>query len=398
LKQSLSVSPVMGSVKYRDGLDLREVLNRSLRVFFKDALRVAMTDPVQGIHFLKTIRWQQAAARTRSKWEKQGIHVPPILIFSITNRCNLRCRGCYNWALRPAHPPEMESARLKSVVGEAKDLGISFVLIAGGEPLLRPEILDITESYPEGLFLVFTNGMLITDAVADRVAKQRNFVPVLSLEGREEETDGRRGGGVHRSLMTTIDRLRARNIFWSVSLTVTRTNFATLTDETFIKGLFDEGCRLFFFVEYTPVSEDTKEWILTEEQRKQLLQRRDSFRAEYRALFVAVPGDEEEIGGCLSAGLGFVHVNAAGDVEPCPFAPYSDVNLKDASLKDALQSPFLKEIRENHGRLRETEGGCALWVEREWAKSLLQGAKSPDSSAPVGGPQFSREQIGEEER
>jgi MoaA/NifB/PqqE/SkfB family radical SAM enzyme len=101
-------------------------------------------------------------------------------------------------------------------------------------------------------------------------------------------------------------------------------------------------------------------------------------RSRCSALFIAIPGDEDEIGGCLSAGLGFVHVNAAGDVEPCPFAPYSDTNVTDMSLKEALQSPFLKRIRDNHGRLRETEGGCALWVERDWARSLLQTSVTAD--------------------
>ena len=45
------------------------------------------------------------------------------------------------------------------------------------------------------------------------------------------------------------------------------------------------------------------------------------FHNKYRALFVNVPGDEKDFGGCLSAGRGFVHVSAEGDLEPCPFAP-----------------------------------------------------------------------------
>ncbi len=374
-------SPLMGTVKYRDGLDFGKVLNRSLTVFFKDALRVAVSNPAQGVHFMRTLNWQRSAARVRSKWERQGIHVPPILIFSITNRCNLHCRGCYNWSLRPSQPAEMDTEKLRSVVGEAKQLGMSFIMIAGGEPLVRPEILDIIGEFPQITFLVFTNGLLIDDAMAARIAKQRNFVPVLSLEGREADTDARRGEGVHRNLMETVKRIKDRDIFWSVSMTVTSENFGTLTDERFIEGLVKEGCRLFFFVEYTPVSKDTEKWLLTDAQRKKILEVRDSLRSRFPALFIAIPGDEEEIGGCLSAGVGFVHVNAAGDVEPCPFAPYSDSSLRDMSLKDALQSPFLKKIRENHGRLREAQGGCALWVEREWAKSLLQTPATPSADS-----------------
>jgi MoaA/NifB/PqqE/SkfB family radical SAM enzyme len=361
----------MGSIKYNEGPDFRNILNESLSIFFKDALRVALTNPLQAYHFWRTVRWQKKADRIRSRWKEQGVHVPPILIFSITNRCNLHCKGCYNWALRPTIESEMDVEKLRSIITEAEELGISFIMIAGGEPLVRPEILNITRDFPEITFLVFTNGLLITDQVADQLEKQRNFVPVLSLEGYQEDTDDRRGKGVYQRLQKVVDKLAKRGLFWSISFTVTRTNFATLTDEQFIRDLVSKGCKLFFFVEYTPISEDTEGWLLTSEQRQELLSVRNSLRSQYPALFVAIPGDEEEIGGCLSAGRGFIHVNATGDVEPCPFAPYSDVNLKDVSLKDALQSELLEKIRLNHGRLSEAEGGCALWVEREWVKSLL---------------------------
>ena len=97
----------------------------------------------------------------------------------------------------------------------------------------------------------------------------------------------------------------------------------------------------------------------------------ENFRTKFPALFVAFPGDEEQFGGCLSSGRGFVHVAPDGSLEPCPFAPYSDSSLKDLSLKDALKSKFLVTIRENRDKLDETDGGCALWVQREWVKSLL---------------------------
>ena len=98
---------------------------------------------------------------------------------------------------------------------------------------------------------------------------------------------------------------------------------------------------------------------------------RNSLRSKFNALFITVPGDEEEIGGCMSAGKGFIHINAEGGVEPCPFAPYSDANLNELSLQEALQSEFLKKIRDNHEHLSETEGGCALWVKREWVRSVF---------------------------
>ncbi|MFC2047709.1 radical SAM protein, partial [Chloroflexota bacterium] len=286
------------------------------------------------------------------------------------NRCNLHCKGCYHQALQRSSRPEISTEKLRSIFNEARELGISFMVIAGGEPLVRHEILDITKDYPEIICLVFTNGLLIDDDLLVKLKGQRNFVPVISLEGWEEDTDARRGKGVYEHLKPITEKIKSIGLFWSVSLTVTRSNFATITDQQFIKSLTDLGCKLIFFLEYTPIKEGTEDWIITDEQRIDLLTFRDSCRKKYSALFIAVPGDEEEIGGCLSAGRGFVHISAEGDVEPCPFAPYSDTNLRDSSLKDALQSEFLRTIRQNHEQLSETEGGCALWIKREWVRSL----------------------------
>jgi MoaA/NifB/PqqE/SkfB family radical SAM enzyme len=130
--------------------------------------------------------------------------------------------------------------------------------------------------------------------------------------------------------------------------------------------------------EYTPVTKETEDWILTEAQKARVVATRNAFRAKFSALFIALPWDEDEIGGCLSAGRGFVHISAEGNVEPCPFVAYSDTNLKNLPLKEALQSKMLKTIRENHSELREIQG-CALWEKRDWVQSLAKPSAGSDS-------------------
>ena len=368
---TVKTSPAPATETDKEDINFRRVLNESLKVLFKGALRVTLGNPARAFFFFRTIRWQQKAARVRADWQKRGIRVPPIMVFSITNRCNLHCKGCYSQALRESSPAEMSEDKMRSIITEAKELGISFIVLGGGEPLVRPEILDITGDFPEILFLVFTNGLLIGGEILARLKTQKNVVPVISLEGYEEDTDGRRGKGVYERLQSVMKNMKSTGMFWGTSLTLTRSNFDTVTSEQFVRNLVDAGCKLFFFVEYTPIREETIDWVLTDEQRAAILSLRDSFRSAFPALFIALPGDEEEIGGCLSAGKGFVHISAEGNVEPCPFAPYSDANLRNLSLKEALQSEFLKAIRENREGLNETEGGCALWVKRDWVRSLL---------------------------
>jgi MoaA/NifB/PqqE/SkfB family radical SAM enzyme len=357
------------TIKSKNQLDFNNILNRALTALFKDIAKIALSNPTQSVFFLRTLRWQRNAQKTREKWESQGIHVPPILVISVTSKCNLHCEGCYHQALRNQTNQEMSDERIWKLVKEAKELGVSFIVLAGGEPLMRPNILNLSKETPEIMFMMFTNGLLINDEVLKQISDIKNVVPLLSLEGYRIDTDGRRGSGVYDNLLKAITQLKEKRVFWGASLTMTRTNFWEVTDEKFIKQLVDSGCKFFMLVEYTPVTVETEDWVLSKEQKDDVLLIRNALRKKFPALFIALPWDEDEIGGCLSAGRGFIHVSAEGNVEPCPFISYSDTNLNNVSLKDALQSKMLRIIRENHSQLKEING-CALWEKREWVKSL----------------------------
>jgi len=347
-------------------------LNQGLRIFFSEFVRVSLRHPSQALFFARTVFWQAAAARRRASLaRREGLPVPPIAIFSITNRCNLRCKGCYAQAIRGDAPEELSAEALRGVVAQAEEQGVSFFVIAGGEPLVRPEIVDITREFRTVIFLLVTNGLLLDDELVSRLKEQPNTVPVLSIEGNEAETDGRRGAGVHERLRHKMEALKKAGVFFSLSFTITRNNFQTVTNPGFIESAIREGCRLFLFLEYTPIREETEDWVITDSQRDEMKGLVASFRSRFKALFIAVPWDEEEQGGCLASGRGFVHINAAGDLEPCPFAPYSDVSLKQMALKEALRSPFLAVMRENHDLFAETSTGCALWNNRERVRALL---------------------------
>ena len=358
-----------GSMK--KGKGYTSVLNRGIRIFFSEFVRVSLRRPAQALFFGRTVLRQLAAARRRTELARGGLHVPPIAIFSITDRCNLRCKGCYAQAIRREGPEELSEEKVRNIVAEAAELGVSFFVIAGGEPLTRPAILDITRDYPQIIFLLITNGLLLDQDLIARLAAQRNTVPVLSLEGTRVQTDERRGKGVHETLERKMRELKAAGIFFSISFTVTRANYDVVTDEDFLRKAVAEGCRLFFFMEYTPIREGTGDWVITDAQREGMRGLVAGFRRRFPAVFVAVPWDEEQTGGCLASGRGFVHINASGDLEPCPFAPYSDTNLKTISLRQGLQSPFLAAMRQNHDGFAETQGGCALWKRREQVRALL---------------------------
>jgi MoaA/NifB/PqqE/SkfB family radical SAM enzyme len=367
----------------RKAQDDGRLLDQSIRELFSTTLRIGLTSPRLIPFLYRTLRRQQKAARVRRGWEERGVHVPAFMIFSVTNRCNLRCKGCYAWAHHRAAGAEMSADQWRSMLAEADELGVGIILLAGGEPLTRPELLDITQGFPGIIFPLFTNGLLIDEAAIAKLEGQRHVVPVISLEGRGTGTDERRGQGIYAHLDGTMEKMQRRSIVFGTSLTVTRENFATVVNVDFIEEMIEKGCRLFFFVDYVPVQEGTEGLALTEDLRAAEASQVALFRSKYLdRVFLAFPGGEEELGGCLAAGRGFVHVSAEGRVEPCPFSPYSDASLKDLSLGEALQSEFLRTIRESLGHLSEANGGCALWENREWVTSLL-GGEAADHGVPV---------------
>jgi MoaA/NifB/PqqE/SkfB family radical SAM enzyme len=225
--------------------------------------------------------------------------------------------------------------------------------------------------HDEMVGVVFTNGTLFNELRREWFSAHRHMIPVFSIEGSEIQTDTRRGSGVYAKVSEAMRLLRTAQVPFGVSVTVTSQNIDSLLMDEFIGENLQKGCRLFVFVEYVPVEAGSEPLALSRTDKKRLNDFAVTSARKYPALFIPFPGDEDQYGGCLAAGRGFVHVSAGGDVEPCPFAPFSDTNLKSISFKVALASGFLSKVRENHHLLKEGDGGCALWHNREWLKELL---------------------------
>ena len=366
--------------------------DRSIGGFFRDAARISRSEPKTALFFARTAIHQRRAAARRREWGKRGVHVPPVMIISVTRRCNLRCAGCFVHAHGRPAGQEMSEQELRNVVAQARDLGVSMVALAGGEPLTRPEILDITRDHPEIVFLVVTNGSLLNDHLLTRMQAQRNVIPLLSLEGFEGETDCRRGEGVYDAARGAMEQMQQRRMFFGTSVMVTRRNFGLVTSRVFARELVARGCKLFFYVDYVPIQEGTEHLVPSEAQRRSEPLTMNLFRREFPGLFLASSASEQAFGGCMAAGRGFIHVSAEGDLEPCPFSPFADVNLRKVTLRDALQSTFLRKIRESDEHLTESEGGCALWSKRGWVQSLLAG-QEPVAPGQSLAPEPSEDQI-----
>ena len=76
-------------------------------------------------------------------------------------------------------------------------------------------------------------------------------------------------------------------------------------------------------------------------------------------------------GGCLAAGRGFFHINSHGGAEPCPFSSYSDINIKDTSLIDAIDSKLFTMLRDENVLIEDHEGGCVLFEKRDEVERIM---------------------------
>ncbi|NLG36652.1 MAG: radical SAM protein [Clostridiales bacterium] len=315
------------------------------------------------------MRNQAATAALRHRLQKEGVTVPAILIISATTACNLRCSGCYAGVCSSGIRKEMPLESLDRIIGEARELGVSLIMIAGGEPFLRPGLLETAARHRALPVVVFTNGTMVSERM-ELLSAHRNLLPVVSLEGSAEETDRRRGAGVYRQVTETMQSMRESDLLFGVSLTATAGNIDSVTDPGYAVKLRELGARMVFYVEYVPADPDAPQEPLSAEQKATLSRRFLKLSRQTGMLCVAFPGDETPYGGCLASGRGFVHINAAGGLEPCPFAPFSDRNAVTDGLLEALRSPLLAEVRKNHHMLEEGKGGCALWSNREWLAAL----------------------------
>ncbi len=285
--------------------------------------------------------------------KKLGVSVPAAILIDPTSACNLRCEGC--WAGEYNNADSLEPELFHRIIQEAKELGIHWIVLSGGEPFIYPKLLDVIAEHPDSFFMAYTNGTLINEEVADRLAELGNISPAFSLEGWQEETDARRGTGTFAKVTRAMDLLRERGVFFGASLTAMRHNLDELFSDAFIEFLMEKGVLYIWSFHYVPVGRDPNvELMLTPEQRSWLVHRVREIR-QNKAVFIAdFWNDGHYTGGCIAGGREYFHINAAGDVEPCAFVHFAVDNIKDKSLEEVLQNPFFKAYQsrvpfnENH--------------------------------------------------
>lgn len=360
-----------------ESFDLQEYLSNGAEGIVKDAIRASLKNPKESLFLAKFAKHTRKASKIRQKYSEKGQNIPIFLIASITSRCNLHCTGCYSRANNACSDDaplnQLTDDEWEDIFIQAKDLGISFIVLAGGEPMIREDVIVKASNFDEILFPIFTNGTMLNQDYLKLFDANRNLVPIFSIEGDEEITDSRRGKGVYSTLLNSMDLMKRNNLIFGASLTFTKGNLSDLLKREYIDKLHDLGCKVIFFIEYVPVNEDTIDLAPTDTERDLLLEEIEDLRNDYDdMLFLSFPGDEKTSGGCLAAGRGFFHINSHGGAEPCPASPYSDINVRDTSLLEALNSNLFISLRDGGILLDDHSGGCVLFEHKDEVEKMVE--------------------------
>ena len=357
--------------------NLERYLSGGVQNIVKGAIRATLRDPKESIFIARYAEYSKIATKLRREASERGENVPPFLIASITSNCNLHCAGCYSRAnhacVDSAPVNQLTDGEWQGIFEEAKEIGVVFILLAGGEPLIRRDVVKAAGNIPQIIFPIFTNGTLIDEEYCKLLNDHRNLIPVFSIEGQKGTTDARRGEGVYDKITKGMELMQKQHLTFGSSVTVTTENMEEVTSDAFITKLKDAGSKVVFFIEFVPVTEEAKNLAPGDAEREKMREQLDRLRTDYPDLiFISFPGDEKTSGGCLAAGRGFFHINSHGGAEPCPFSPYSDINVRDTSLKEAMNSKLFQRLRDGQVLMEDHPGGCVLFEKKELVEELMR--------------------------
>lgn len=258
--------------------------------------------------------------------KSEQLRIPISGSIELTRRCNLRCVHCYLGNASGLQKPlsnEMSTSQVLSVIDEISEAGCLYLLITGGEPLIREDFSRIySHAKQRGLVLtIFTNGTLITDRIVDLFSDMPPRVVEISLYGATSHTYEKvtRVSGSYNKCLNAVKRLLERKIpvgLKTILMTLNKHEFAEIEDiaKSFgVKFRFDaaifprlDGDRSPLDLRVSP--EEAVEMEFTDAERA----------GQWARYFTRSKGQSpnDKLYNC-GAGLTSFHIDPCGNLQPC---------------------------------------------------------------------------------
>jgi MoaA/NifB/PqqE/SkfB family radical SAM enzyme len=300
----------------------------------------------------------------------------------VTNECPQRCAYCYN---KGRAGEAMDTPTITRVIADLKAMGVFWLGLTGGEPLLNPDIVRIVESAADDCAVkLFTTGSTLTPAMAAALRDAGLFSVSVSLDHwREDEHDRARGTrGAFRDALKAIEIFKnAGGLHVGVSAVLSRGMIVKNEVEEFLTFLIGLGVHEAWLSEVKPSVQSfwNRDLVITEEERRALVALQDRYNRQGK-ITVNYLGHFEgrEHFGC-NAGHKMIYVDAFGEVSPCVFIPMTFGNVREKPVREivtGLRRYFPSEescfINRNYERLAAAGGG-RIPLDRPASEAALAG-------------------------
>jgi len=198
----------------------------------------------------------------------------PVVVWNMTRRCNLKCVHCYSASADIDYPDELTTEEGKKLIDDLADFGAPVILFSGGEPLTRPDLLELAKyaTYKGLRAVISTNGTLITKDIAAKLRKINLSYVGVSLDGLEKTHDRFRGTkGAFEKAMEGIRNCHNAGIKVGIRFTVNKRNLADVPAmfDILKKEKIERLC--FYHLVYTGRGSKLREEDLTHQETRALL-------------------------------------------------------------------------------------------------------------------------------
>lgn len=331
-------------------------------------------------HYIPELSYSEL--RERMRQGLSGERIPVSGSLELTLRCNLRCKHCYIAHGHNGIPgkQELSLGEIRRILDEITDAGCFWLLLTGGEIMVRPDFLDIYQyAKLKGMLVtLFTNGTMITPRIADFLAEWAPFNTEISLYGATQETYERVTGipGSYARCMRGIELLMERNIplkLKTVAMTLNQ-------HEVYDMKAFSESLGLSFRFDAMlnagadgsgkplPLRISAKEVV----ELDLMDPKRVAGWREFRQKHQGMKRDQRYLYAC-GAGLYSFHIDPYGELSLCMMVRHETYDLRKGSFRQGWDE-YLHQVRSQPGSenspcsscdLHALCGSCPGWAQME---------------------------------
>jgi radical SAM protein with 4Fe4S-binding SPASM domain len=305
---------------------------------------------------------------------------PPFMVsYSITTKCNLKCKHCYSESVDQSAPDELSTEEAFRLVDDLSRWGIGLLIIDGGEPLCREDLLDIVRyASSKGIrTTIGSNATLIDDEMAKKLLEAGVMAVAISVDGVDAAThDSFRGvSGAFEQTLKGIEACRNAELPFQLNMVIRKDNFSQLADMLHLAlGLGANAAEVFDLVAAGRAKHECQELVLSLKERQQVMEQLAEAQEDY-PIIIRVPGcpmyplllQQKQIqprhfpkemlrrvpyyGRGCAAGMpmGYVMVLSNGEVNPCMLLQVNLGNIREQSLISIWEkSPILAQLRQRN--------------------------------------------------